>query len=137
MPNLFPYLVRPDDALAITAVLEMLLANEEPPRVDVTRVRSDWLNRPPYPNGRLLVRGGTRSGPGGEPSGFVVWYCCARYGRPVPVREWAMSVGEGTPILRDAPYDELSCLGNPPWRPNDSQDGWRETYDTALAALTP
>ena len=53
---LFPYRVYPNDELAIYAVLEMLIANEEPPRVDVTRVNSDWLDRPPYPNGRLFIR---------------------------------------------------------------------------------
>jgi hypothetical protein len=134
---LFPYRVYPNDAAAISAVLATLIAGGEPPRIDVGRGHSEWLDRPPYPNGRLLIRGSTRSGAGGTPpSAFVVWYCCARYGRAIPVAEWAYSVGEGTPVLYNASYDQFSCLGNPPYNLNSMGDGWRQAYDDAYAALT-
>lgn len=134
---LFPYRVDANDAAAMTTVLALLIANAATPRVDVSRVHSEWLDRPPYPDGRLLIRGSTRSGPGGTPpSGFVTWYCCARYGRAIPVREWAYSVGEGAPVLYDASYDQFSCVVNPPYALNSGGDGWRAAYDAALAALS-
>jgi hypothetical protein len=132
---MFPYQVYANDAAAIHDVLAELIAGNAPSRVDVSRVHSAWLDRPPYPSGRLFVRGSVRSGLG-VPSGFVIWYCCARYGRPVPVREWGASVGLGTPVLWDAPADQFSCLANPPWNPNGTEDGWKATYDAALDDLT-
>lgn len=115
-----------NDAPAIASVLAALVANASPPRVEVARSQ----------DGRLCVRGrpGARVG---EITGYHVWYCCARYGRAVPVREWPTSSGSvGTPKLYDAPFTEFSCLANPPWNPNGPSDGWREIYDAALAALT-
>lgn len=141
MTLLFPA-YNPNDTAAISAVLASLVANEEPPRVDVSCVQDSdgreeaWLNRPPYPNGRLLIRGKCRAGIG-EVTGFHVAYCCARFGRQVPVAIWALTVGEGTPELRDAPFDEFSCINpNPPHSINSDGDGWREIFDTALAALS-
>ena len=132
---LFPYRVYANDAAAISAVLATVLAGGEPPRVDVSRVNSEWLNRPPYVAGRLLIRGSTRSEAGGVPSGFVTWYVCLRRNRVVPVSEWAYSVGEGMPVLYDAPADMFSCVTNPPYASGSSGDGWAAAYDAALAAL--
>jgi hypothetical protein len=93
-----------------------------------------WLDRPPH-NGRLLVRGKCRPGVG-DVLGYQVWYCCARYGRSIPVRDWGMSVGVGSPELYDAPFDEFSCVANPPYNLNSAGDGLRAAYDAALAALS-
>lgn len=109
----------PNDAPAISAVLEALVAGEDPPRVNVARV------------GERLLPSGTPGARVGEITGYHVWYCCARYGRAIPVHVTA--TGE----LFEAPFDAFSCLANPPWNPNNSSDGWRETYNAALAALVP
>lgn len=129
---LFP-IFNPNDAPAISAVLALLLAGEEPPRVDVTRVHSKWLDRDPYTGGRLWIRGACRAGPG-QITGHHVWYTCARYGRAIPVREENITTGEVT--FYDAPFDEFSCVANPPHDLNSLGDGWREAYDAALATLT-
>lgn len=131
----------PYDADAIHTVLASLVASTTPPRVDVTRGHSKWLDRLPYTAGRLCIRGKCRAGVG-DITGFHVWYCCARYGRAVPVREWSESVGVGSPVLYDAPFREFSCSAgaaggtNPPYGLNSAGDGWRAAYDAALAALT-
>lgn len=136
---LFPH-YNPNDLPAISSVLALLLASAEPPRVDVSRGRSKWLDRPPYPGGRLFIRGRC-SARAGDITGYHVWYCCARFGRTVPVREWDISVGSGTPSLYDAPFTEFTCSSgpaggtNPPHDLNSAGDGWRDAYDTALAAL--
>jgi hypothetical protein len=105
----------PNDAPAIHTVLATLILGGDPPRVDVTRVhdpgngKRPWLDRPPY-DGRLFVRGKCRAGVG-DTTGFHVWYCCARYGRTIPVREWAMSVDDAR-AAGDASGSEHACTAH-------------------------
>lgn len=140
MSLLFPAF-NPNDAAAISGLLATLLAGGVPPRVDVSRCHSKWLEREPYPGGRLFIRGKCRAGVG-ETTGYHVWYCCARYGRTVPVREYEEVWGVGPTQLYEAPFREFSCSSgaaggaNPPYDLGSAGDGWRAAYDTALAALT-
>jgi len=145
MPLLFP-IYNPNDAPAITAVLATLLAGGVPPRVDVSRVHDTdgseepWLDREPYPGGRLLIRGKCRAGVG-ETTGHISWYCCARFGRAVPVREYLEAWGVGPTQDYDASFREFSCSSgtaggaNSPYDLNTPGDGWRQAYDDAYAAL--
>lgn len=117
----------PNDAPAIYAALAALIANVDPPRVDVSRI---W-------DGRLWVRGSCQSH-AGEIIGYHVWYCCRRLGRAVPVNEWSSlgAVGVGSPLQYDAPWETFSCVPNEPY-PFGQIDGWRAAYDAAYAALVP
>lgn len=144
MALLFPAF-NPHDAAAITSVLASLLANEEPPRIDVsrghdsaaTKHKKPFLDRPPY-DGRLCIQGRcwTRDG---TPTGYHVAYVCSRFGRvTVPVNEWPDGWLVGSPLQYDAPIDEVLFAPLPPspYDVGSDGDGWREAYDTALAALS-
>lgn len=113
MTTVQPYPAIYDD-VPIRSVLATLIAGGEPPRVKALRVHSDFLDRPPYPQGRLfLPNAKSARRPGHPPTDAHIWYCCARYGRAVPVAEYADSVNVGTPTHLRCAIRYVLVLGQP------------------------